>query len=203
MITGAMRWFQPARVSTRSRRSSSAQADAAGGRWGAWSRGRCRSWRSFSRDLRLASSITSSSVGILKRAVELLAALGHRLDRAELLDLGQREVARPEAVGRHAVDHLDAAPVVELRQAGDVGGGDQVGLVARDQVAVLGGDQIGLDVVGAQLDAQRIGLQRVLGQVAVAAAAVADDQRLRFVVVEVMRRASRGPASTCSRTTAR
>jgi len=59
--------------------------------------------------------------------------------------------------------------------------------VARDQVAILGRDQIRLDVVGAQLDAERIGLQRVLGQVAAAAAPVADDQRLRFVVGEVMR----------------
>jgi hypothetical protein len=45
--------------------------------------------------------------------------------------------------------------------------------VARDQVAVLGGHEVGLDVVGAEFDAQRIRLQRVLGQIAAAAAAVA------------------------------
>ncbi|MDR6536341.1 hypothetical protein J2739_002114 [Variovorax soli] len=47
----------------------------------------------------------------------------------------------------------------------------------RDQLAVLGGDQVGFDVVGARLDAQRKGLQRVLGQVGADAAAVADHQR--------------------------
>jgi hypothetical protein len=54
--------------------------------------------------------------------------------------------------------------------------------VARDQVPVLGGHQIRLDVVGPEFDAQRIRLQRVLGQVAAAATAVADHQGRRFVV---------------------
>src|SRR5207344_1022189 len=41
----------------------------------------------------------------LEAAVELLAPFRDRLDGAELLDLGQREVAGPEAVGGLAVEH--------------------------------------------------------------------------------------------------
>jgi hypothetical protein len=39
---------------------------------------------------------------------------------------------------------------------GDVGGGDQVRLVPGDQVAVPGGHEVGLDVVGALVDGERI-----------------------------------------------
>ena len=49
--------------------------------------------------------------------------------------------------------------------------------MARDQHAVLGRDKVRLDVVCAELDAQRVVLQRVVGQVAGGTAAVADDQR--------------------------
>jgi len=115
----------------------------------------------------------------LELAVEGRAACAYLLGGTELLDLGQREVARPPAVGGYAVQHHGAAAGGKLRQAGDVGGGDEVGLMARDQVAVLGRHEVGFDEVGAEFDAQRIGLQRVLGQVAAAAAAVADDQRRR------------------------
>jgi hypothetical protein len=71
----------------------------------------------------------------------------------------------------------------KLRQARHIGGIEQVGFMARDQMAVLGGHQIGLHIVGTEFDAQRIGLQRVFGQVAAAAAAVADDQRLGLVAL--------------------
>jgi hypothetical protein len=49
--------------------------------------------------------------------------------------------------------------------------------VAGDQVAVLGRDEIGLDVVGAELDRQGVALERVVGQIA-GGAAVADDEGL-------------------------
>ncbi|MCY1458002.1 hypothetical protein D9M71_753450 [compost metagenome] len=58
-----------------------------------------------------------------------------------------------------------------------VGGGDDVGLVARHQHAIAGGDQVGLDEVGAQLDGFPVALQGVVRQVA-GSAAVANHQRL-------------------------
>jgi len=115
--------------------------------------------------------------GNLELAVEGLVAVAQGLHGAQLLDLRQGEVAGEETVRGHAVEHHGAAARRELRQVLDVGGVDQVGLVPRDELAVLGGHQVRLDVVGAQLDAQRIGLQRVVGQVAAGAAAVADHQR--------------------------
>ena len=58
--------------------------------------------------------------------------------------------------------------------------------MAGDQVPVLGGDEVGLDVVGAHLDRQRVALERVVGQVA-GRAAVADDEReIGLAVVAVM-----------------
>ena len=63
----------------------------------------------------------------------------------------------------------------ELGPVGDIGRAAEHRLVARDQCAVLGRDQIGLDEVGAHLD----GLRRprgVLGQIA-AGAAVGGDER--------------------------
>jgi hypothetical protein len=108
-----------------------------------------------------------------------LAAGAHRLHGADLLDFSQGEVAGPEAVGRNAVQHHRAAAAGKLRKCADIGGGNEVGLMPRDQVAVLGGDQVGFNKVRPQFNAQGVGLQRVLRQVAAAAAAVADDQRVR------------------------
>ena len=144
--------------------------------------------RPFSRDLRFTNVDHLGERRDLEPPVEGRAALGQRLHRAQLLDLGEREVGGEEAGLGHAVEHDRALARGELRQVLHVGGVDQVRLVARDQVAVLGGHEVGLDVVGAQLDAQRVGLERVLGQVAAGAAAVADDQRatLRAVVAVVV-----------------
>jgi hypothetical protein len=50
--------------------------------------------------------------------------------------------------------------------------------MAGDQVTVLRGDEIGLDVVGALPDREGVGLERVFGQVA-ARAAVADHEGTR------------------------
>ena len=76
--------------------------------------------------------------------------------------------ATPSTTGRLAVG--------ELGMAAHVGGRGDVRLVARDQVAVLRGHEVGLDVVGAEPDRERVALQRVVGQVA-GSAAVPDDQR--------------------------
>ena len=53
----------------------------------------------------------------------------------------------------------------------------EVGLVPRDEHAVLGGYEIRLDEVGALGDGGTVSLERVLGQVA-GCAAMADDDRL-------------------------
>ena len=55
-----------------------------------------------------------------------------------------------------AVDHLGRLAVGELGMVGDVGGAADLGLVAGDEHAVLGGDEVGLDVVGADLDGEVI-----------------------------------------------
>ena len=105
-----------------------------------------------------------------------LRALGQRLDRAQRADLLEREVGGEPALLGNAVDHRRALAVGELGVLGHVGGGGDVRLVAGDQVPVLGGDQVRLDVVRAELDRERVAGQRVVGQVA-GGAAVADDQR--------------------------
>jgi hypothetical protein len=113
----------------------------------------------------------------LEAAVELLRTLGERLDGAKRLDLGQREIRGELALFGEAVDDRDAATARELRPCRHICGRDHIGLVARDEVTVLRRDEVGLDVVGAELDGQRVALQRVVGQVA-GRAAVADDERL-------------------------
>jgi hypothetical protein len=57
--------------------------------------------------------------------------------------------------------------------------------MARDQVAVLRDDEIGLDIVRTEFDAERVRLQRVFGQIAAAAAAVADDERAQRTAVSL------------------
>lgn len=59
---------------------------------------------------------------------------------------------------------------------GDVRGAADLRLVAADEVPVLGGDDVLLDDVGAEVQGELVGAQGVLGAVA-ARAAVADDGR--------------------------
>ena len=96
---------------------------------------------------------------------------------AEGLELGQREVLGEPAGDLVAVDGLGRPAVEELGVVGDVGGAADLVLVAGDEHAVLGGDQVGLDVVGALLDGELVRRERVLGAVA-GRAAVAEDERL-------------------------
>ncbi|OPY11147.1 MAG: hypothetical protein A4E69_02979 [Syntrophus sp. PtaB.Bin138] len=110
-------------------------------------------------------------------AVVLLGSLGVRDHGAQRLDLCQGEVVGEPArllLAVHRPVHSPAAG--EFRFGGHVGAGREVWVVARDQHPVLGRDEIGLDHLGALIDGQLIGLQRVLGQIA-RRAAVPDDQR--------------------------
>jgi hypothetical protein len=95
---------------------------------------------------------------------------------AQGAQLGQGEVVGEPAGGADAVDHLGGLAVGELGVAGHVGGRGDVRLVSRHELVVLGGDQVRLDVVGAQLDGVPVGRQGVLRPVA-GGAAVADDDR--------------------------
>jgi len=85
---------------------------------------------------------------------------------AQCLELGEREVLGEPRVGSHdAVDRLRRPTTGELGMLPDVRRASDVVLVPRDQLAVLGGDEVRLDEVGAHLDGQRVGGDRVLGAV--------------------------------------
>ena len=115
--------------------------------------------------------------GNRKLSVERLVAVGQRLHGAQGFQLCQREVTdEPAFLFKPVHAHL-ALAAGEFRAVLHVGGGDDVRLVPRHQYAVLGGHQIGLDEVCAQIHGAAVALQRVVGQVA-GGAAVADDQRL-------------------------
>ncbi len=94
-----------------------------------------------------------------RRDVELVvvgrvvrADVGDALAGAQGLQFGQREVFREPAGDALAVDGLGGAAAGELRQVSHVGGAGDFVLVARDQHAVLGGDEVRLDDVGAIVD---------------------------------------------------
>ena len=102
---------------------------------------------------------------------------GDALDRAERLELGQREVLGEPAGELDAVDGLGGPTVGELRVVGDIRGPGDLVLVAADQDAVPGADEVGLEEVGPHPHGQLVGLERVLGPVP-GGPAVADDPRL-------------------------
>ena len=103
--------------------------------------------------------------------------LGDALLGAQRLELGEREVLGEPAGERDAVDRLRRAAARKLRVGGDVGRPGDLVLVPRHQHAVLGRDEIGLDVVRAHPGAERVGGERVLRSVA-GGAAVGDHQRV-------------------------
>src|SRR5215217_8080906 len=114
--------------------------------------------------------------------VELLRAVVERLNRAQRAELREGEVGdEPAEFWGPTVDHRGALAVGELGMLGDVGGGGDVGLVARDQVTVLGRDEIRLDVVRAELDRERVARKRVVGEVA-GGSAVPDHERVWLIV---------------------
>ena len=88
------------------------------------------------------------------------------------LDLGQRELR----------DRVAAAAGKERLRIGRAG---QRVVVHRDQHAVLRQLQVGLDVVGAELDRELVAAERVLGQVAAGAAVRDDDRRVAVQLLQV------------------
>ena len=95
--------------------------------------------------------------------------------RSVLISASVKSSAEP-AGQRLAIDRL--RPLAIGKAIGDVGRAADLVLVPRDEDAVFGRDEIRLDEVGAHLDRQPVGLQRVLGPMA-AGAAVRDDERPR------------------------
>ena len=145
--------------------------------------------RSRLRDSRFTRSMTSCSVGILKRPLKRCGRSGKVWTaRSVLISASVKSEANQPVTGRRR-----PSPCARGRRtpgAPDVGRVGDVGLVAGDQVAVLRRHEIGLDVVGAQLDRERVGLQRVLGQIA-AGAAMTDDERVLLPAIVVRHRRGR------------
>ena len=94
--------------------------------------------------------------------------------RAERLNFREREILAEPSGDRLPVDHLRPLAIREALRG--VGRGADLVLMAREQHAVFRRDEIGLDEVGAHLDGQAIGLERVLGPMT-AGAAVRDEDR--------------------------
>ena len=107
------------------------------------------------------------------------AQLRQTLTGAQRLQFGQREILGEPAGDGLAIDAAAGLAVGEFRAAGDIGGGGDFILVAGHKLVVLGGNQIGLDEVGALLDRQGIAGQRVLRPVGTGAAVGDDDRRQR------------------------
>jgi hypothetical protein len=104
------------------------------------------------------------------------AQLREPLAGAQRLELRDREILGEPAIDRVAVDQAPRAAGSELGTAGNVRRPGDLVLVAADEDAVLRGDEIRLDEVGALLDRQPVRLERVLGPVATRAA-VGDHDR--------------------------
>ena len=107
-------------------------------------------------------------------AVPALVAEGEPFLGAQRLDLCERKVLGEVAFDCLAVDHLPGAPAGKLLR--HVGGARNVILMARDQHAILGRHQIGLDEIDTIVDREAVGRERVLGPMT-GRAAMADHQR--------------------------
>ena len=161
----------PPKPSSAASSGASSAARARRSTTGAWSPGTRRRRRAA------ASAITSSSAGIPKRPSNAVSAqLRQPLPRAQGAQLREREVLGEPALLRAAVDLLDGAAAGELRPGRHVRGPGDLVLVAGDEPPVARGDHVGLDEVGAELDRELVGRQRVLGPVR-GRAAVGDDDR--------------------------
>ena len=107
----------------------------------------------------------------------VLPDVGQPLLRVQGLQLGQREVGREPAGGRDAVDRPGRAAVGELRVLRDVGRLGDVRLVPVDEEAVLGRDEVGLEVVGAHAGGELRSPARGVLRPVPGGAAVAEDER--------------------------
>ena len=94
----------------------------------------------------------------------------------EGLQLRKREILGEPAGDRLSLDRLGRATRGELRVIGDVGGAADLIFVPGDQMPVFGRYDIGLDEVGALVQRQRIGSERVLRPLP-RRAAMADNER--------------------------
>ena len=116
----------------------------------------------------------------LELPVVLMVALGERLHGAQGLDLREREVGCEPALLVDAVHVLGRLAVGELVVRRDVRRAGDVRLMACDQVAVLRRHEVGLDVVRALRDGERVARERVVRPVA-GRAAMADHERVDLV----------------------
>ncbi len=158
-------------------RGSPLATKSAGAPWESmsWISGRCVSCRSRCRLPQVDDLLEGWDLEQPVQRRVLGAHQGQPLLGPQRLELCQGEVEREPGVGEdHAVDRSRRLTARELGVVGDVGGGADVGLVAGDELAVLGEHQVGLDVVGPHLDRERVRGDRVLGAVG-GAAPVADD----------------------------
>jgi hypothetical protein len=106
----------------------------------------------------------------LELAVLGLVAVRHGLLGAQLLDLGQGEVAGEPIGGVDAVDLAGGLARREFRTVGDVGRAAQHRLVTGDQHTVLGHHEVGLDEVGTQLDGELVAFEGVFREIPAGAA---------------------------------
>ena len=101
----------------------------------------------------------------LELAVELLGPLCVGRNTAQRLDFCQGEVLNEPAGLRFAVDFHRLLARGKFGMARDVGADCQVGVVPRDQHAVLGDEKVHFDDVGTQLDGARIGFHRLFREI--------------------------------------
>ena len=125
--------------------------------------------------------------GDLEPAVEFLWTLRIGRDRTQGLDFGEREVVREPTRLRLAIHFRRALARGELRVHGHIGADPEVRVVARNEHAILRGDQVEFDEIGTEFDRLDIGLDRLFRQVA-RSAAVCGHQR-RIAVQRLQRRA--------------
>ncbi len=117
----------------------------------------------------------------------LLPDLRQSLLGTQRLQLGQGEVGREPPGHGATVDGFGGPPGGELGTLGDISRLGDLGLVASDEDAILGRDQVRLDEVGPHACCELVRGQGVLGTVA-GRAAVRDDERLDRLPLRLVRR---------------
>ncbi len=152
---------------------------------GAWSPGRPRSVRPLARDSS-CGPVAAPRRGSGTSNMPSYRVLSGRTSGSRSFARSVFSSARVKSSVNQPVTARPSITLVVRRSAnsgvlGDVGGAADLVLVPGDQDAVLRGDEVGLDVVGAQPDREPVRREGVLGPVA-GGAAVADHERARAVV---------------------